>query len=171
VIYTVGHSTRSADAFLELLRAHQIRQLADVRTVPRSRRHPHFSKDALDPFLRLHDIDYRHFPELGGFRPPRPDSTNTAWQNPGFRGYADYMQTQGFRDGVESLLRFAEPGRTVVMCAEAAWWRCHRRLLADALAVRGTPVFHILSSSLPKLHEVSEFARIEEGLVTYPGLL
>jgi uncharacterized protein (DUF488 family) len=171
VIYTIGHSTRTAEAFVELLRIHEVRQIADVRTLPRSRRHPHFSRDALDAFLYAHGIAYRHIPELGGLRKPRADSTNTAWQHPGFRGYADYMQTPTFHIGVESLLRFAGAVATAVMCAEARWWDCHRRLLADALVVRGLSVFHILSSAAPKPHELSEFARVENGLVTYPGLL
>lgn len=171
MIYTVGHSTRAADDFAALLRAHGILQLADVRAVPQSRRHPHFSRAALDAFLALHGIAYRHFPELGGLRKPRPDSTNTAWRNDAFRGYADYMESGAFNAGVESLIQFSEAGRTAVMCAESVWWQCHRRLLSDALIVRGVPVWHILSEAPPKPHELSEFAHVRGASVSYPRLL
>jgi uncharacterized protein (DUF488 family) len=178
VIYTIGHSTHAPTVFLDLLRAHRIVQLADVRTVPRSRRHPHFSQEALAELLGQQAIVYRHFPDLGGLRKPRSDSPNTAWRVPGFRGYADYMQTPAFRRGLEALLEFSgasddfpASARTAVMCAEAAWWRCHRRLLADALVVRGIEVRHILSASEAKPHELSEFAKVVEEAVTYPGLL
>jgi uncharacterized protein (DUF488 family) len=171
VIYTIGHSTHTADAFLELLSAHNVRQVADIRTIPRSRRHPHFNRDALETFLNLHGMAYRHFPELGGLRKPRPDSTNTAWRVEGFRGYADYMQTTAFSTAVSALFHFAATDHTTVMCAESVWWQCHRRLLADALLVRNTPVYHILSTASPKPHELSEFAHVEGVVVTYPGLL
>jgi uncharacterized protein (DUF488 family) len=170
-IYTIGHSTRPAEAFAELLVLHGIRQIADVRTVPRSRRHPHFGRETLDAFLAAHGIAYLHIPELGGLRKPRADSANTAWRHPSFRGYADYMDTPTFQLGVESLLRFAQSGRTAVMCAEAVWWQCHRRLLADALVVRGAQVFHVLSAADPKPHELSEFAHVRGTSVIYPGLL
>lgn len=170
-IHTIGHSTHPAETFRALLEAHGIRQLADIRTVPRSRRHPQFSKEALDEFLASAGILYRHFPSLGGLRKPRPDSINTAWRHPGFRGYADYMQTSEFRNAVDALEHFAADGPTAVMCAEAVWWRCHRRLLADTLLVRGVGVRHILSVAEPKPHELSEFARREGGGVIYPGLL
>jgi uncharacterized protein (DUF488 family) len=171
VIYTIGHSTRKAEEFLTLLTAHRIEQIADVRTVPKSKRHPHFSSEQLGRFLGVHEIVYRHFPSLGGLRKPRSDSINTGWQHPGFRGYADHMQSQGFEEGLDLLLTFARAGRTAVMCAEAAWWQCHRRLLADALIVRGVPVLHIVSSAEPKPHELSAFARPEGRKVIYPGLL
>jgi uncharacterized protein (DUF488 family) len=171
VIYTIGHSTRTAEGFLELLNVHKIRQLADVRTIPRSARHPHFSGDVLAVFLESHGIVYRHFPHLGGLRKPRPDSTNTAWQTEGFRGYADYMETATFRAALDALERFAHLTPTSVMCAEAVWWQCHRRLLSDALLVRGVQVRHILSLQEAKPHELSEFARQTGDGVTYPGLL
>jgi uncharacterized protein (DUF488 family) len=171
VIQTIGHSTRSAEEFLDLLTTHEVRQLADIRTVPSSRRHPQFARDAFASFLSRHGIVYRHFPALGGLRRPLADSINTAWRVEGFRGYADYMQTEAFEQGVEALLTFARAGSTAVMCAEAKWWQCHRRLLSDALLVRGVPVRHIVSAAPPKPHEVSEFARIARGKVIYPGLL
>jgi uncharacterized protein (DUF488 family) len=170
LIYTIGHSTRSSDEFVALLARYGI-GVADVRTVPRSRRHPQFGGEALAKYLAEHAITYRHFPSLGGLRTPRPDSVNTAWQHPGFRGYADHMQTDEFRSGVTELERFAAGCTTTVLCAEAVWWRCHRRLLADALTARGFEVRHIVSAAEPKPHELSEFARINEGGVTYPGLL
>jgi uncharacterized protein (DUF488 family) len=171
VIYTIGHSTLAAEAFVDLLLVHEIRQIADIRSVPRSRRHPHFSRDALNGFLKLHEIAYRHLPELGGLRTPRADSTNTAWQHPAFRGYADHMQTPTFLTGIETLLEFGRAARTALMCAESVWWHCHRRLLADALVVRGVAVCHILSSATPKPHDLSEFAHVRGTLVTYPGLV
>lgn len=171
MIYTIGHSTRSPAEFLELLRAHQISQLADIRRAPHSRRHPHFNKELLESDLRAHGIAYRHFPQLGGLRRPGADSPNTAWRETGFRGFADYMASPAFEDGLASLVAFSTPSLTAIMCAESVWWKCHRRLLADALLVRGIPVFHILSSSVPKPHELSEFARVLGTRITYPGLV
>lgn len=171
MIYTVGHSTHPGETFVALLRGHDIRQLADVRTVPRSRRHPQFVKEALDALLSSHGIRYRHFPDLGGLRRPQTHSVNTALRHEGFRGYADYMQTDAFRQAALDLVQFSEAGRTVVMCAEAVWWRCHRRLLSDFLLVRGVQAWHILSPLEPKPHELSEFAREHAGGVIYPGLL
>ena len=170
MIYTIGHSTHSAENFVRLLTTHEVRQLADIRTIPKSRRHPQFVREALEAFLARHDITYRHFPELGGLRKPAADSINTGWINASFRGYADYMQSKAFAQAVEELLRFAR-GPTAVMCAEAKWWQCHRRLLADALLVRGVPVRHIVSGGAPKPHEISEFARAAGDKVIYPGLL
>ena len=170
-IYTIGHSTHPAAEFVALLTRHGVAQLADVRTVPKSRRHPQFNIQALDPFLAQHGIPYRHFPSLGGLRKPRPDSINTAWQHAGFRGYADYMQTENFAAGLSALLEFSAVAPTAVMCAEAVWWQCHRRLLADALLVRSVAVWHILPSGPPKPHLLSEFARVDGFSLTYPGLL
>lgn len=171
VVFTIGHSTRTAGEFAALLYTHGIGQIADVRTVPQSKRHPHFSRDALAAFIASHGCSYRHFPALGGLRRPRPDSINTAWRHPGFRGYADHMQTDVFRKALTELAQFASVASTCVLCAEAVWWQCHRRLLADALVVGGIQVKHILSAATAKPHELSEFAREEEGRVIYPGLL
>ena len=170
-IYTIGHSIHPAPTFLGLLRTHGIERLADVRLFPGSRRYPHFSRDALAATLADAGIVYRHFPDLGGRRRPVPDSINTAWRVEAFRGYADHMGTPAFRAAIEALLAFAKGARTTVMCAEAVWWQCHRRLLADSLLVRGVPVLHILSTVPPKPHEFSEFAREADGAVIYPGLL
>lgn len=171
MILTIGHSTHSAEDFLELLTTHTVRQLADIRTIPKSRRHPQFVRDALDGFLARHAITYRHFPALGGLRKPAADSVNTGWINNSFRGYADYMRTEAFERAVEELLTFSRAGSTAVMCAEARWWECHRRLLSDALLVRGVPVRHIVSRGAPKPHELSELARVAGDKVIYPGLL
>lgn len=170
-IFTIGHSTHSADTFLQLLKEHEIRRLADIRTVPRSRRHPQFNSETLSAFLGGHGIVYRHFPALGGLRKPKRESENTGWRHPSFRGYADHMQTPEFVRGVDELLQFSEAGVTTVMCAEAVWWQCHRQLLADALVVRGVAVWHILPGTPPKPHHLSDFARIDGLRLTYPGLL
>src|SRR5918999_3545169 len=144
-IWTIGHSTRSADEFVQLLRASHIDGLADVRTIPRSRRHPHFGRELLDARLKDEGIEYRHFAALGGLRKPRPDSLNNAWRNDAFRGYADHMMTGEFTAAVDELLMFGELRKVVVMCAEAVWWQCHRMLLSDALVARGIDVHHIMS--------------------------
>jgi len=170
-IFTIGHSTRSLDAFLRLLAAHGVRRLADVRTVPTSRRMPHFSSQALATALRDAQIDYRHFPSLGGLRQPRPDSINGAWRSAGFRGYADHMQTKEFGEGISTLLDWARAEPTAVMCAEANWRECHRFLLADALFVRAVAVLHIDSETRAHPHELHEFARTRGTDVTYPGLV
>ena len=127
-IMTIGHSTRPPEQFIGLLQAHGVTAVADVRTVPRSRRHPHYSRDALPGLLASHGIAYEHFPGLGGLRKPRPDSKNTAWRHPSFRAYADHMQSGEFRQALEDLLAFARKFFPAVMCAEAQWWQCHRQL-------------------------------------------
>ena len=174
-IWTIGHSTRSADEFLELLRAHSIGGLADVRTIPRSRRHPHFGREALDARLKEAGIEYRHFAELGGLRKPTRDSPNGAWRNEAFRGYADHMMTSGFRAAVEDLLQFGEDRHVAVMCAEAVWWQCHRMLLSDALVARGVEVQHIMrqqGASALQPHQLTPFARIAaDAQLSYPGLV
>jgi uncharacterized protein (DUF488 family) len=171
VIYTIGHSIHPAETFLAFLQSHGIEQLADIRSFPGSRRHPHYSAAALESFLAAHGIKYRHFPALGGMRKPRPDSENTAWQQPGFRGYADYMETAAFGPALDDLIAFSAVAPTTVMCAEAVWWRCHRRLLADALLVRHVTVQHILTSAPAKPHELSEFAKVVGAKLSYPGLV
>ena len=171
-IFTIGHSTRTLDDFLALLRAHGVNQLADVRTVPKSRRHPHFAGDALAQSLPQSGIAYRHFPALGGLRKPRRDSRNTGWRHESFRGYADHMETAAFRTALDTLIAWsADPGTTAIMCAEAVWWQCHRQLIADALVARGLDVRHIMSPTSTPPHALTSFARIDNGRVTYPGLL
>lgn len=170
-IYTVGHSTRPAAELLDLLHHHGLGALADIRAMPRSRRHPQFDKAALETSLSAQGVQYRHFPALGGRRTPQNDSVNTAWRDPAFRGYADYMQTLPFAEALDELVRFGAGQPTTVMCAEATWWTCHRRLLADALVARDVRVLHIASRAEPKSHALSDFARIDAGRLTYPGLL
>jgi uncharacterized protein (DUF488 family) len=170
VVWTIGHSTRAVEEFIALLAAQGIRRLADVRSVPRSSRHPHFSADQLSQSVSGAGITYRHLPGLGGLRRPRRDSTNLAWQNGSFRGYADYMETAAFEEALDELVALAvEP--TAIMCAEAVWWRCHRQLIADALVARGIGVRHIVSTSRPQPHHLTSFAVVTEGRVRYPGLL
>ena len=174
MIFTIGHSTRPIAEFLSLLSAHQITHLADVRTVPRSRRHPHFEQGALSASLGQAGMAYRHFPVLGGLRKPKPDSSNSGWKNASFRGYADHMQTPAFDRAVEELLAWPgdEPdARVVIMCAEAVWWQCHRQLIADALVARGIDVAHIMSAAVATPHTLTSFARVESRKVLYPGLL
>jgi uncharacterized protein (DUF488 family) len=174
-IWTIGHSTRSADEFLELLRASAIEGLADVRSIPRSRRHPHFGRDVLDARLKKGGIEYRHFAALGGLRKPRADSPNGAWRNEAFRGYADHMMTPEFAFALDELLKFGERHRVAVMCAEAVWWQCHRMLVSDALVAQEVDVQHIMSqrgSSSVQLHRLTPFAQIRsDRRVWYPGLV
>src|SRR5436190_6605548 len=146
-VWTIGHSTRTADEFVSLLRSQEIDRLGDIRTIPQSRRHPHFGRDELSARLGGEGIQYRHFKDLGGLRKPRADSANGAWKNQAFRGYADHMQTPEFAAAVDELLAFGGGGRVAVMCAEAVWWRCHRMLLSDALVARSVEVQHILGAS------------------------
>jgi uncharacterized protein (DUF488 family) len=171
MILTIGHSTHPIDKFLELLAAHRVEQLIDVRTIPKSRRNPQYNSDSLAEALRGAQIRYRHMPSLGGLRHSRKDSVNTAWQNASFRGYADYMQTPEFEAGLKQLIEVSRDLRTVIMCAEAVPWRCHRSLIADALLARGVEVAHIMSDKPPKAHALIEFARVDGERVTYPGPL
>jgi uncharacterized protein (DUF488 family) len=170
-IFTIGHSTRTAAEFLALLQAHGINGVADVRTIPRSRRHPHFSSDALSASLSDPGIAYVHLPGLGGLRKPRRDSPNGGWKNESFRGYADHMQTPAFAQDLEALLTFGGHRRVAVMCAEAKWWQCHRQLIADALSARGIDVRHILSPATATPHVLTSFARVAGSSVSYPALV
>jgi uncharacterized protein (DUF488 family) len=167
-IWTVGHSTHELPAFLALLERHGIELLADVRTVPKSRRMPWFWKDALAASLPEAGIAYEHFGDLGGFRRPRPDSPNAGWRVEAFRGYADYMDTPGFRAALERLEAAARGRRAAVMCAEAQWHRCHRRLISDALTVRGWEVCHIGSTGRVERHSLTPFAAVDGDRLSYP---
>ena len=172
-LYTVGHSTRSLDELVELLRAFGISLLVDIRTVPRSRRNPQFNIDALPGALADLGLDYVHLPRLGGLRRVRGDSVNTAWRNASFQGYADHMQSEEFEAGLAELHgHLVDPARRgpgALMCAEAVPWRCHRSLVADALAARGAEVQHILSTKRAQPHRMTPFARVDGERVTYPG--
>jgi len=167
-VFTVGHSTLPIERFLALLAAYGVEQLADVRTVPRSRRNPQFNADALSASLRAAGISYVPFRELGGLRKPRPDSPNSGWRNASFRGYADYMQTEQFGSALARLVELASEPRTAIMCAEAVPWRCHRSLVADALVARGIGVVEILSETSYREHALTPFARVAGTEVTYP---
>jgi uncharacterized protein (DUF488 family) len=167
-VFTVGHSTLPIERFIALLHAYGIRRLADVRTVPRSRRNPQFNADALASALRAETMEYVPLPSLGGLRHARKDSPNTGWRNESFRGYADYMQTHAFEEGLDALIRLSREQRTAIMCAEAVPWRCHRSLVADALGVRGIPVVEILSEQSARLHKLTPFARVDGTAITYP---
>ncbi|HWX18842.1 MAG TPA: DUF488 domain-containing protein [Candidatus Binatia bacterium] len=166
-IWTIGHSTRTADDFISLLNSHDIRLLVDVRRFPGSRRHPQFGQHALAESLARAQIEYLHLPELGGRRPAQPNSPNTAWRNEAFRGYADYMMSEAFATAVERLLTLAQHQRTGIMCAEALWWQCHRGLIADYLKARGHRVLHILSSAKIQEHPFTAAARLVNGTLSY----
>jgi len=166
---TIGHSNRPLEEFLDLLKAHRVQLLADVRTVPRSSRNPQFNRESLPPPLAAAGILYEHIPGMGGLRHAGKDSTNTGWRNPGFRGYADHMQTDEFQRSLEELVVLESGRRTAIMCAESVPWRCHRSLIADALTVRGIAVEHIMSPTKVNAHILTSFARVEGGRVTYPG--
>jgi uncharacterized protein (DUF488 family) len=170
-IWTVGHSTRSGEEFNEILLAHKIEVLLDVRTFPSSRRYPQFNRATLDSALALQKICYKHEPRLGGRRTPNPDSHNTAWRNAQFRGYADHMETEDFKNGVRELLELSSEKRVAVMCAEAVWWRCHRSLIADYLKAEGHEVIHILDEKKTEEHPFTSAAGIIDGKLSYRGLL
>ena len=169
VVHTLGHSTLTLGDFLALLGAHAIAVVADVRRFPASRRHPHFSREALAAALASADRSYCWLPELGGRRTGRPGSPHVAWQNPAFRAYADHMETVEFQAGVGALLALAAERPTAVLCAEAVPWRCHRQLVADALVARGIEVRHVLGPASAPPHRLTPFARLEGGRLVYDG--
>jgi len=166
-IWTVGHSTRPIGEFTDFLRAHEIRLLVDVRTIPRSRHNPQFNTDTLTPSLREVSIQYRHLPGLGGLRKPKKDSFNDGWRNASFRGYADYMQTDEFLKALEESMMHGRQYPTAIMCAEAVPWLCHRSLIADALVTRDWDVRHIMSPEKATPHILTSFAHFENGRLTY----
>jgi uncharacterized protein (DUF488 family) len=167
-IFTIGHSTNSLAELVDLLRRHRLNHVVDVRKLPRSRRHPQFAKDALERSLPAEGVHYTHVGELGGFRRPALDSPNRGWRTGGFRGYADYMLSEEFRSALERLESLARSTRTAIMCAEGLWWQCHRRLIADALSVRGWRVRHVLPDGALVEHSLPEFAVIDGERITYP---
>jgi uncharacterized protein (DUF488 family) len=166
-IWTIGHSTRPLDEFLDLLARHQIEAVADVRSFPGSKRYPQYGKSVLHAELAGHDIAYRWFPKLGGRRRALPDSPNTAWRNASFRGFADHIASTEFAEGLEELLEFSAHLRTALMCAEAVWWRCHRALIADVLRVQGIEVIHILDAKHTTAHPFTSAANIVQGRLSY----
>ena len=170
-IWTIGHSTRTAVEFEELLLAHHIKTLVDVRSYPISRRFPHFNQKQLSEDLVGIGLQYRHLPSLGGLRKPLPNSKNSAWKNVSFRGYADHMETDTFSVGISELLRIASGSPTAFMCAESLWWKCHRSLIADFLKSKGHEVIHILKPDKTEIHPYTSAARIVDGELSYEGLL
>ena len=169
LIFTIGHSTRPLEEFITLLQAHGVKQLVDVRTIPRSRYNPQFNRDTLPAALRSVRIGYRHMKGLGGLRHPRKDSPNAGWRNAGFRGFADYMQTDEFEENLRKLIVSAGKKQIAIMCAEAVPWRCHRSLISDALTVRRIPVEHITSRTRRQPHKLTPFANVESHCISYPS--
>jgi uncharacterized protein (DUF488 family) len=168
-VFTIGHSTRATEEFIELLQSNGVRQILDIRTIPKSRRNPQFNSDSLAMSLGAVGIGYVHMKELGGLRHAKADSINIGWRNASFRGYADYMQTPEFAKALDHAIVLAKKTPSALMCAEAVPWRCHRSLVADALLVRGIPVFEIISAAEPKEHKLTPFAHVDGTTVTYPG--
>ncbi len=167
-IWTIGHSTREIKIFISLLEGNGIKLVADVRRLPGSKRYPQFNRDALAASLNERGMAYEHFPELGGRRKPKPDSHNTSWRNPSFRGYADYMETEEFRKAVKRLVDLARRiGPVAIMCAEAVWWRCHRALIADYLKARGVEVIHIVDLAKTEEHPFTSAAQMVDGELNY----
>jgi len=167
-VLTIGHSTRTIEEFLAILQAHGVQLLVDVRSIPKSRRVPQFNSDALAASLREKGIEYVHLPTLGGLRHAKKDSINTGWRNASFRGYADYMASEEFLEGLDRLLQLAKTKRTATMCAEAVPWRCHRSLIGDALLARGVRVEDIMSATSARAHEMTAFAKVEGLNIVYP---
>jgi uncharacterized protein (DUF488 family) len=166
-VWTIGHSTRGIEEFLGLLKENQIQVLADVRRFPGSKRHPQFGQVQISDSLARSGIDYVHFPQLGGRRPALPNSVNMAWRNAAFRGYADYMATPLFADGMKQLTDLATTKPTAIMCAEALWWQCHRGLISDYLKVRSWKVLHIMGSGKIEEHPYTSAASVVKGKLSY----
>jgi uncharacterized protein (DUF488 family) len=167
VLYTIGHSNREIDEFIELLRKNEIDVLLDVRKLPGSTKYPHFNQDQLSTSLNSAGILYNHVKELGGRRKPNKDSKNTIWKNKSFQAYADYMETAEFLKGIGIVLEYAKKKRVAIMCSEAVWWRCHRALIADYLKSIGIDVYHIMSLTSNQLHPFTSAARIRDGKLFY----
>lgn len=168
-IWTIGHSTRTLEEFVELLHEYRIEAIADVRRFPGSRRHPHFASEALATSLPAHGIAYQWIPKLGGLRKVQPDSPNTAWRNASFQGYADYLATAEFGEGLVELLTLAADKRTAMMCAEVVWWRCHRSIVSDVLKLRGIEVIHIIDATHATVHPYTSAAQVVDGRLSYAG--
>ncbi|ALK96846.1 DNA repair protein [Massilia sp. WF1] len=168
-VSTIGHSNRSIEEFIALLKQNNIACVLDIRTVPKSRHNPQFGQDQLPRSLQEAGIGYRYLAGLGGLRRPRPDSPNGGWRNTSFRGYADYMQTEAFAQNVDTVVALADSTRCALMCAEAVPWRCHRSLVADALLVRGIPVEEIIGPQAPRPHKLTAFAQVDGVRITYPS--
>lgn len=169
IVFTIGHSTRLVSEFIEIIKAYGIKRVVDIRTIPRSRHNPQFNKDALSKSLKAVKIGYLYMKGLGGLRHALKDSPNMGWRNASFRGFADYMQTEEFKENIEKLIEAAEKRAIVVMCAEAVPWRCHRSLIGDALLVRGVHVKHIMSASSSRDHALTPWSKVKGKKITYPA--
>ena len=169
-IWTIGHSTRTLEEFVAMLDSFQISLLVDIRSLPGSRAFPHYNKESLELSLPISGIQYLHMKELGGRRKVKPDSKNTAWRLPAFRGYADYMETDSFQKAIAELEALAMKQQTAYMCSEALWWRCHRSLVSDWLKFHGWKVMHILGKGKSEEHPYTQPARIVEGRLIYEPL-
>ena len=167
-IYTIGHSTHPIDVFIAILQEHSVEQLVDVRTIPKSRRNPQFAGPALSDSLSEAGIPYVRIEQLGGLRRTSEASLNKAWRNMSFRGYADYMQTDEFAEGLDELIRLGGRKPTAIMCAEAVPWRCHRSLVGDALLIRGFEVRNIMNEKMAEPHRLTSFAVVNGKEITYP---
>lgn len=167
-IYTIGHSTRPLEEFIELLCEHDITQLVDIRSIPRSRHNPQYEQTSLEKTLPEHGIEYIYLKKLGGLRHKQADSKNLGWHNLSFRNYADYMQTDDFKEGIDELISIAKKAPTAIMCAEAVPWRCHRSLVGDALVARGIDGEDIMSKTSLTPHKMTRFARVKGTEITYP---
>lgn len=168
-LYTIGHSTRAIEEFLNILQAFHVQLVVDVRTVPKSRRNPQFGEDQLADSLKHSNIDYKQIKKLGGLQHASQDSINTGWHNMSFRGYADYMATTSFKEGLQQIKELAENHVAVILCAEAVPWRCHRSLIADALTLQGWEVLHIHNQTTAKVHQLTPFLKVQNGEITYPA--
>lgn len=166
-IYTIGHSIRSFEEFLSLLRSFKIETLVDIRHYPGSSRYPHFNKEVLQIDLPANGIEYIHLIGLGGRRKPKKDSHNDAWRSDAFRGYADYMETDAFAENIELLKTIALAKTTCYMCSEAVWWRCHRSLVSDHLKINGWNVLHIMAAGKADEHPYTGAASIIKGKLSY----
>ncbi|MBZ0110779.1 MAG: DUF488 domain-containing protein [Candidatus Scalindua rubra] len=168
VIFTIGHSTHPIGEFVELLQAHGVKAVVDVRTIPKSRHNPQFNSETLKESLQRAHIRYKHIQKLGGLRHTTKDSLNLGWRNASFRGFADYMATPEFSEGLEALIKIASLRETTIMCAEAVPWRCHRSLIADALMKRGWAVKDIMSRTSATKHRLTPFLKVRKGQLIYP---
>jgi uncharacterized protein (DUF488 family) len=167
MIWTIGHSTRTLEHFIQMLRSFDVEVLADIRSFPGSNRYPHFNKENLEVSLPENNIQYLHLRSLGGRRPVQKDSRNTAWKHPAFRGYADYMETEAFKTGIQELEAIAIPHRTAYMCSEAVWWSCHRSMVSDYLKLKGWTVHHIMEVNKETEHTYTKPAKIINGELSY----
>lgn len=168
-LFTVGHSTRSIEDFVALLKHYGVKEIVDIRTIPMSRHNPQFNKDALAQSLKLARIRYQHMKKLGGLRHSKKDSTNLGWHNTSFRGFADYMASPEFSEGLVDLMKIARARNTAIMCAEAVPWRCHRSLIGDALNKKGWIVWNIMSPTSATRHRLTPFLKMRKGQLVYPA--